>query len=109
VLSFVLASCSCSYFLADAHESLTCRSRIILIVAMCLLAAMLGVNLNGTDNKSYNQISRMVVPDPALRGERTPSSSSSSRGGGEQMGMKPADAAEPTRPHLHRARSGPVT
>jgi multidrug efflux pump subunit AcrB len=48
-------------FLAALYESLTLPLAVILIVPMCLLAAMLGVNLRGLDNNILTQIGMVVL------------------------------------------------
>jgi hydrophobe/amphiphile efflux-1 (HAE1) family protein len=47
--------------LAAQYESLTLPLSIILIVPMCLFAAMLGVNLRGQDNNILTQIGLVVL------------------------------------------------
>ncbi|MES2159074.1 MAG: multidrug efflux RND transporter permease subunit [Pseudomonadota bacterium] len=47
--------------LAAQYESLTLPLSIILIVPMCLFAAMLGVNLRGMDNNILTQIGLVVL------------------------------------------------
>ncbi|MGI4878242.1 MAG: efflux RND transporter permease subunit [Janthinobacterium lividum] len=47
--------------LAAQYESLTLPLSIILIVPMCLLAAMIGVNLRGMDNNILTQIGLVVL------------------------------------------------
>ncbi|MDE1914578.1 MAG: efflux RND transporter permease subunit [Sphingomonadales bacterium] len=47
--------------LAAQYESLTLPLAIILIVPMCLLAAMLGINLRGMDNNILTQIGLVVL------------------------------------------------
>jgi multidrug efflux pump subunit AcrB len=47
--------------LAAQYESLTLPLAIILIVPMCLLAAMLGVNVRGLDNNILTQIGLVVL------------------------------------------------
>jgi multidrug efflux pump subunit AcrB len=47
--------------LAAQYESLTLPLAIILIVPMCLLAAMVGVNLRGMDNNVLTQIGLVVL------------------------------------------------
>ena len=59
--SFVLAVVFVFIFLAALYESLTLPLAVILIVPMCLLAAMLGVNLRGTDNNILTQIGMVVL------------------------------------------------
>jgi len=47
--------------LAAQYESLTLPLAIVLIVPMCLLAAMAGVNLRGMDNNVLTQIGLVVL------------------------------------------------
>jgi HAE1 family hydrophobic/amphiphilic exporter-1 len=47
--------------LAALYESVTLPFAVILIVPMCLLAAMLGVNLRGLDNNILTQIGLVVL------------------------------------------------
>ncbi|CAN5360140.1 multidrug efflux RND transporter permease subunit [soil metagenome] len=47
--------------LAAQYESLTLPLAIVLIVPMCLLAAMIGVNLRGMDNNVLTQIGLVVL------------------------------------------------
>ena len=47
--------------LAAQYESLVLPLAIILIVPMCLLAAMVGVNLRGMDNNVLTQIGLVVL------------------------------------------------
>jgi multidrug efflux pump subunit AcrB len=47
--------------LAAQYESLALPLAIILIVPMCLLAAMLGINLRGMDNNILTQIGLVVL------------------------------------------------
>ena len=47
--------------LAALYESVTLPLSVILIVPMCLLAAMLGVNLRGQDNNILTQIGLVVL------------------------------------------------
>jgi multidrug efflux pump subunit AcrB len=47
--------------LAAQYESLTMPLAIILIVPMCILAALLGVNLRGMDNNVLTQIGLVVL------------------------------------------------
>ena len=59
--SFALAVVFVFIFLAALYESLTLPLAVILIVPMCLLAAILGVNLRGTDNNILTQIGMVVL------------------------------------------------
>jgi multidrug efflux pump subunit AcrB len=60
-LVFALAVVFVFLVLAAQYESLTLPLAIILIVPMCLLAAMLGVNLRGMDNNVLTQIGLVVL------------------------------------------------
>jgi HAE1 family hydrophobic/amphiphilic exporter-1 len=60
-LSFVLAVVFVFIFLAALYESITLPLAVILIVPMCLLTAILGVNLRGTDNNVLTQIGIVVL------------------------------------------------
>ncbi len=58
---FVLAVALVFLVLAAQYESLTMPLAIILIVPMCILAAMTGVNLRGMDNNVLTQIGLVVL------------------------------------------------
>jgi HAE1 family hydrophobic/amphiphilic exporter-1 len=60
-LVFVLAVVLVFLLLAALYESVTLPFAVILIVPMCLLAAMLGVNLRGMDNNILTQIGLIVL------------------------------------------------
>jgi len=60
-LVFGLAVVFVFLVLAAQYESLTLPLAIILIVPMCLLAAMIGVNLRGMDNNVLTQIGLVVL------------------------------------------------
>ncbi|HEY0044446.1 MAG TPA: multidrug efflux RND transporter permease subunit [Allosphingosinicella sp.] len=60
-LVFGLAVLFVFLVLAAQYESLTLPLSIILIVPMCLLAAMAGVNLRGMDNNVLTQIGLVVL------------------------------------------------
>ena len=60
-LAFVLGVVFVFVFLAALYESLTLPLAVILIVPMCLLAAILGVNLRGLDNNILTQIGMVVL------------------------------------------------
>ena len=47
--------------LAALYESVTLPFAVILIVPMCLLAAMAGVNLRGLDNNILTQVGLVVL------------------------------------------------
>jgi HAE1 family hydrophobic/amphiphilic exporter-1 len=58
---FALAVVFVFLLLAAQYESLTLPFAVILIVPMCLLAAILGVNLRGMDNNILTQIGLVVL------------------------------------------------
>src|SRR3546814_7205927 len=58
---FALAVLFVFLVLAAQYESLVLPLAIILIVPMCLLAAMIGVNLRGMDNNVLTQIGLVVL------------------------------------------------
>jgi HAE1 family hydrophobic/amphiphilic exporter-1 len=60
-LAFVLGVLFVFIFLAALYESVTLPLAVILIVPMCVLAAILGVNLMGLDNNILTQIGMVVL------------------------------------------------
>jgi HAE1 family hydrophobic/amphiphilic exporter-1 len=60
-LAFALGVVFVFVFLAALYESLTLPLAVILIVPMCLLAAILGVNFTGLDNNILTQIGMVVL------------------------------------------------
>jgi HAE1 family hydrophobic/amphiphilic exporter-1 len=58
---FALAVVFVFLLLAAQYESLTLPLAVILIVPMCLLAAILGVNIRGLDNNILTQIGLVVL------------------------------------------------
>ena len=60
-LVFVMAVVFVFLVLAAQYEALTLPLAVILIVPMCLLAAILGVNLRGQDNNILTQIGLLVL------------------------------------------------
>ncbi len=58
---FLMAVVFVFLVLAALYESLTLPLAVILIVPMCILAAMLGVNLNGQDNNILTQVGLIVL------------------------------------------------
>nr|WP_308237959.1 efflux RND transporter permease subunit [Phenylobacterium sp. J426] len=60
-IAFGLAVVFVFLLLAAQYESVTLPLAIILIVPMCLLAAILGVNLRGQDNNILTQIGLVVL------------------------------------------------
>jgi hydrophobe/amphiphile efflux-1 (HAE1) family protein len=61
VLVFALAVVLVFLVLAAQYESLVMPLAIILIVPMCLLAALIGINLRGMDNNVLTQIGMVVL------------------------------------------------
>ncbi|WP_315764841.1 multidrug efflux RND transporter permease subunit [Sphingomonas sp. Y38-1Y] len=61
LIAFALAVLFVFLLLAANYESLVLPLAVILIVPMCLLAAMLGVNLMGMDNNILTQIGLVVL------------------------------------------------
>jgi HAE1 family hydrophobic/amphiphilic exporter-1 len=61
LLTFGLAVVFVFLLLAAQYESLTLPLAVILIVPMCLLAAIAGINLRGMDNNILSQIGLVVL------------------------------------------------
>jgi hydrophobe/amphiphile efflux-1 (HAE1) family protein len=91
VLVFALAVLLVFLVLAAQYESLVMPLSIILIVPMCLLAAMIGVNLMGMDNNVLTQIGLVVLI--ALAAKNAILIVEFARQGEEQDGLSPAQAA----------------
>ncbi|WCT71852.1 multidrug efflux RND transporter permease subunit [Sphingomonas naphthae] len=77
--------------LAAQYESLTLPLAIILIVPMCLLAAMVGVNLRGMDNNVLTQIGLVVLI--ALAAKNAILVVEFAKQAEEQDGLSPIEAA----------------
>ncbi|WP_395327836.1 multidrug efflux RND transporter permease subunit [Novosphingobium sp. BL-8H] len=77
--------------LAAQYESLTLPLAIILIVPMCLFAAMLGVNLRGMDNNILTQIGLVVLI--ALAAKNAILVVEFAKQAEEERGYSPAEAA----------------
>jgi multidrug efflux pump subunit AcrB len=77
-------------FLAALYESLTLPLAVILIVPMCLLAAILGVNLRGLDNNILTQIGMVVLIGLAAKNAILIVEFARQ---GEEQGMSAVDAA----------------
>jgi hydrophobe/amphiphile efflux-1 (HAE1) family protein len=58
---FVMAVVFAFLLLAALYESVTLPFSVIMIVPMCLLAAMLGVNVRGLDNNILTQVGLIVL------------------------------------------------
>jgi len=90
-LVFGLAVLLVFLVLAAQYESLIMPLAIILIVPMCLLAAMVGVNLRGMDNNVLTQIGLIVLI--ALAAKNAILIVEFARQGEEQDGLSPIEAA----------------
>ncbi len=77
--------------LAAQYESLTLPLAIILIVPMCLFAAMLGVNLRGMDNNILTQIGLVVLI--ALAAKNAILVVEFAKQAEEERGLSPVEAA----------------
>ena len=88
---FALAVVFVFLVLAAQYESLVLPLSIILIVPMCLLAAMIGVNLRGMDNNVLTQIGLVVLI--ALAAKNAILIVEFAKQGEEQDGLSPIEAA----------------
>jgi len=91
VLVFALAVLLVFLVLAAQYESLVLPLAIILIVPMCILAAMIGVNLRGMDNNVLTQIGLVVLI--ALAAKNAILIVEFAQQGEERDGLTPAQAA----------------
>ena len=91
ILVFALAVLFVFLVLAAQYESLTMPLAIILIVPMCLLAAMTGVILRGMDNNVLTQIGLVVLI--ALAAKNAILVVEFARQAEEKDGLSPIDAA----------------
>ncbi|HWI85271.1 MAG TPA: multidrug efflux RND transporter permease subunit [Sphingomonas sp.] len=88
--------------LAAQYESIVLPLAIVLIVPMCLLAAMAGVNLRGMDNNVLTQIGLVVLI--ALAAKNAILVVEFAKQGEEHDGLSPVDAAV----HAARTRLRPI-
>ncbi|WP_230632504.1 efflux RND transporter permease subunit [Sphingomonas sp. Leaf37] len=88
---FALAVVFVFLVLAAQYESLVLPLSIILIVPMCLLAAMIGVNLRGMDNNVLTQIGLVVLI--ALAAKNAILVVEFAKQAEEQDGLSPVEAA----------------
>ncbi|WP_033074178.1 efflux RND transporter permease subunit [Sphingopyxis sp. MWB1] len=102
VLIFLLAVVFVFLVLAAQYESLPLPLAVILIVPMCLLAAMLGVNLRGMDNNILTQVGLVVLI--ALAAKNAILIVEFAKQAEEEEGMSIYDAAV----HAARSRLRPI-
>ncbi len=102
VLIFLLAVVFVFLVLAAQYESLPLPLAVILIVPMCILAAMLGVNLRGMDNNILTQVGLVVLI--ALAAKNAILIVEFAKQGEEEEGMGPMEAAV----HAARSRLRPI-
>jgi HAE1 family hydrophobic/amphiphilic exporter-1 len=89
--AFVLGVLFVFIFLAALYESITLPLAVILIVPMCLLAAILGVNALGLDNNILTQIGMVVLV--GLAAKNAILIVEFARQGEAEQGMDPVTAA----------------
>ena len=100
-LIFVLAVVFVFLVLAAQYEALTLPLAVILIVPMCILAALLGVNLRGMDNNILTQVGLVVLIALAAKNAILIVEFAKQ---GEEEGMNRFDAAV----HAARSRLRPI-
>jgi multidrug efflux pump subunit AcrB len=99
---FILAVVFVFLVLAAQYEAITLPLAVILIVPMCLLAAMLGVNLRGMDNNILTQVGLVVLI--ALAAKNAILIIEFAKQAEEEEGMSTIDAAI----HAARVRLRPI-
>ena len=102
VLIFLLAVVFVFLVLAAQYESVPLPLAVILIVPMCILAAMLGVNLRGMDNNILTQVGLVVLI--ALAAKNAILIVEFAKQGEEEEKMSTIDAAV----HAARSRLRPI-
>jgi multidrug efflux pump subunit AcrB len=90
-LAFALAVAFVFIFLAALYESLTLPLAVILIIPMCLLAALAGVSLMRLDNNILTQIGMVVLI--GLAAKNSILIVEFARQGEERDGLSPVEAA----------------
>ncbi len=99
---FAIAVLCVFMVLAAQYESLTLPLAVILIVPMCVLAAMTGINLRGLDNNILTQVGLIVLI--ALAAKNAILIVEFARQGEEEHGMSRFEAAV----HAARTRLRPI-
>ena len=101
-LVFAVAVLCVFMVLAAQYESLTLPLAVILIVPMCVLAAITGINLRGLDNNILTQIGLIVLI--ALAAKNAILIVEFARQAEDDQGMNPFDAAV----HAAKSRLRPI-
>ena len=90
LLAYLLLVHAVFLVLAAQYESLTLPLAVIMIVPMCILAAMIGVNIRGMDNNILTQVGLVVLIALAAKNAILIIEYAKQ---GEDVGMKPRRAA----------------